>query len=97
MKEYILKKIENKLLLAQLKTIPSYMAGGCVCTVWQPVMLLAHSLSFFCATLSFVQIYYSKFSYALTGAHDVKMQVGPQQMLALDFLLAEICIFFYLL
>lgn len=79
-----LKNIENKLLLAQLKRSPSYMAGGCVCAVWQSVMVLAHSLSFFCATLSFVQIYYSELSYALTGAHYVKMQVGS----ALFFLLA---------
>lgn len=82
------KNIENKLLLAQLKTTPSYVAGGCMCTVWQSVMVLAHSPSFFCATLSFVQIYYSKLSCALTGAHDVKMQVGPQQMPTLVFLLA---------
>lgn len=87
MEEYK-KNIENTLLLAQLKTIPSYMAGGCVCTVWQSVIILAHSLSFFHATLSFVQIYYSKLSNALTGVHDVKMQVGPQQMPALVFLLA---------
>lgn len=63
------------------------MAGGRVCTVWQSAMALAHSPSF-CATLSFVQIHYSKLSYALTGAHDVEMQVGPQQMPTLVFFLA---------
>lgn len=49
-------------------------------------MALAHSPSF-CATLSFVQIHYSKLSYTLTGAHDVEMQVGPQQMPTLFFFL----------
>lgn len=36
------------MLLEQLITPPWHMAGGCACTVWQSVMVLAHSPSFLC-------------------------------------------------
>lgn len=77
--------IENRWLLAWLKTTPSYMAGGCVCIVRQSVMVLACSRSVLSATPSFVQIYYPKWPYSLTGAHDVKMQVNLQQMSTLFY------------
>lgn len=73
------------MLLAQLKTPPPCMAGGCVRTVWQSVMVLASSQSFFGAISSFIQIYYSEQSYSLTGVHDAKTQVGPEQMSTLFY------------
>lgn len=60
MEEWLKKNnIENRLFLAQLKTPPSCMAGGCVCAVWQSVLVLEQSHwntvchLFFCSHLLF--------------------------------------------